>query len=84
MKTAKKRPKTFVPGQDLNPRLQIQSQLCLPLDQGFKKNAWKTKINRPGLLKFRFYTVFDNELSSKLYQKLKNFPNYIVISFSAK
>ena len=33
---------------------------------------------------FRFHTAFDNELSSKLYQKLKNFLNYIVISFSAK
>ena len=27
------------PGWDLNPGLQIQSQLCLPLDQGLKKNA---------------------------------------------
>ena len=27
--------------RDLNPDLPIQSQLCLPLDQGFMKIAWK-------------------------------------------
>ena len=29
--------------RDLNPALQIQSQLCLPLDQEFMKNAYKIK-----------------------------------------
>ena len=40
MKNAKKG-KNFVPGRDLNPGLQIQSQLCLPLDQGFEKKCFK-------------------------------------------
>ena len=44
----------------------------------------KTKIYRPGFLKSRFHTTINNELSSKPYQKLKDFPNNIVISFSAK
>ena len=48
MKNAKKRPKNFVPGRDLNPGLRIQSQLCLPLDQGFEKNARKTQNLQTG------------------------------------
>ena len=39
----------------------------------------KAKIYRPGFLKFEFHTVFDNELSSKLYQMLKECPNYITM-----
>ena len=39
---------------------------------------------RPGFLKKRFYTFFDNELSSKLHQQFKNFPKLILITFSAK
>ena len=39
MQTAKINLKNFRTGGEWNPGLQIQSQLSLPLDQEFKKNA---------------------------------------------
>ena len=56
----------------LTPRPSIQEK-CLE----------KSKIYRPGFLKIRFHTSFDNELLSKL-QQFKNFPKLILITFSAK
>ena len=41
MQTAKINLENFRAGRESNPGLQIQSQLSLPLDQGFKKNAKK-------------------------------------------
>ena len=41
MQNAKMSLKNVRSGQESNLGLQIQSQLCLPLDQGFEKNAWK-------------------------------------------
>ena len=41
MQTATINLKNFRAGGESNPGLQIQSQLSLPLDQGFKKNAYK-------------------------------------------
>ena len=41
MQTAKINLKNFRAGGESNPGLQIQSQLALPLDQGFEKNALK-------------------------------------------
>ena len=41
MQTAKINLKNFRAGGESNPGLQIQSQLSLPLDQEFKKNAYK-------------------------------------------
>ena len=40
--------------QDSNPGLPIQSQVWLPLDQGFMKIAWKMKNFWPGFLKYKF------------------------------
>ena len=39
MHNAKKNLENFSSGGESNQGLQIQSQLYLPLDQGFKKNA---------------------------------------------
>ena len=44
----------------------------------------KPKIYRPGFLKSRFYTFFDNELLSKLHQQFKKYLKLILITFSAK
>ena len=43
---------------DSNPGLQIQSQLCLPLDQGFEKNASKKQNLQTRFFKFVDFIQF--------------------------
>ena len=42
----------------MNPDLPIQSQLCLPLDQGFMKNAWKCVKILTRVFKIQILDVF--------------------------
>ena len=44
----------FGPTRGLNSDLPIQSQVCLPLDQGFMKIAKNMKKFWPGFLKLKF------------------------------
>ena len=58
--------------------------MLTPRPRIYEKCLEKPKIFRPGFLKSRFYTFFDNELLSKLHQQFKKFPNLILITFLAK
>ena len=44
--------------RDSNLGLQIQSQLCLPLDQGFMKIAWKYEKILDGIFRIQILNIF--------------------------
>ena len=58
--------------------------MLTPRPKIYEKCLEKPKIFRPGFLKSRFYTFFDNELLRKIHQQLKKFLKLILITFSAK
>ena len=61
-----------------------KSAMLTPRPRILENCLEKHKIYRPGFLKSRFYTFFDNELLSKLHQQFKKYLKLILITFSAK
>ena len=85
MHNAKINLENFSSSGESNPGLQIQSQLCLPLDQGLKKKCLKIPKFTDQVFKnvdFSHFLII--KYQSNPYQKLKKCPNNIVINFSVK
>ena len=56
--------------QDSNPDLPIQSQLCLPLDQGFMKIAWKYEKFLTRFFKIQIWNVFSYWIITNTFSKI--------------
>ena len=63
--------------RDLNPALQIQSQLCLPPNHKLSEIAGKNeefrKNTRIGIFEVNFRAIFDNEYAKQKNQQKEKF-----------